>query len=214
MSEVIVSPKRGARQKTMILNRTRALFWEKGYQKTSMKDIARVCGFEVSNIYNYFRGKEQLLYDVLREEVAGMVSSLGYLETDDAGNPVEQLRVLIKTHVAFALGYRRTFGLLSDTGLRDLSPAHRKKIIELRDAYDRILCKVIRRGIDTGDFAEIDEKLACNVIASMVVRTRIWFHPEGRLSSEEVADFIAEFALNALRGGKQGRLERRGYEAR
>ncbi len=70
----------------------------------------------------------------------------------------------------------------------------------LRDTYDRILCKIIRRGINSGDFQEIDEKLAAYGIASMIMRVNIWFSPEGRLSTDDIIDFLCEFALRGLRG--------------
>jgi hypothetical protein len=40
------------------------------------------------------------------------------------------------------------------------------------------------------------------MIASMITRTRIWFHPKKGVSVAELADFIFEFALNGLRGEK------------
>ena len=92
--------------------------------------------------------------------------------------------------------------MLFDEELRSLLPAHRKEIIAYRDHYDRILRKIIRRGINAGDFAEVDEKLIGYSIASMIVRTRVWFRPRGRLSIQEIADIIFKFALNGLRGSR------------
>ena len=89
---------------------------------------------------------------------------------------------------------------LPDVALDSLSKAKRGKIIELRDTYDGIIRKVVRRGKDIGYFPGINEKIAGFLIASMITRTRIWFHSKGELSVSEVADFIFEFALNGLRG--------------
>jgi len=43
-------------------------------------------------------------------------------------------------------------------------------------------------------------KLAGFMIASMITRTRIWFHPKKERSVSDLADFIFKFALNGLRG--------------
>jgi len=182
--------------------KARVLFSNKGYGKTSIKDIARVCGCEPSNIYNYFVSKESLLYEILREEMEWLVSSIKDLEADETTSPVEALRLLVNNHVKLTLSYRRLSRLLFDEELRSLLPAHRKEIIAYRDHYDRILRKIIRRGINAGDFAEIDEKLIGYSIASMIVRTRVWFRPRGRLSTEEIADIIFKFALNGLRSSR------------
>jgi len=183
-----------------MLSKARRLFWEKGYSTTSMRDIAGAYGCKPANIYNFFTNKEQILYEVLLEEMEQIINPIKHLEEDDSTNPIEQLRLIIESHVKITLSYRRSARLLFDVALGSLSVSNRKKIIDLRDNYDRIIRKVIRRGKDTGCFPEIDEKLAGFIIASMITRTRIWFHPKGELSVSEVADFIFKFALNGLRG--------------
>ncbi len=174
------------------------LFWKKGYEGTTMRDIARAYRCKPANIYNYFPSKEALLYEILRSQMEWIVSSIKHLENDDQTPPVEQLRFLIEKHASFTLNYAKSSKLLFDVGLDSLSPANRKKIVTLRDTYDRILRKVIRRGIKSGDFARVDEKLAAYSIASMIVRSLIWFSPGGKLSIPEIIDFIKNFALNGL----------------
>ncbi|WP_410291021.1 TetR/AcrR family transcriptional regulator, partial [Desulfosarcina sp.] len=52
-----------------MLNKARALFWSKGYNSTSMQDIARAYSCKPANIYNFFARKEDILYEVLLEEM-------------------------------------------------------------------------------------------------------------------------------------------------
>jgi hypothetical protein len=84
--------------------------------------------------------------------------------------------------------------------LDSLSAAKRKKIVGMRDDYDRIIRKIIRRGIKAGCFPDIDSKLAGFMIASMITRTRIWYHPKKGVSVPELVDFIYRFALSGLGG--------------
>jgi AcrR family transcriptional regulator len=176
------------------------LFWKKGYESTTMKDIANAYKCKPANIYNFFPNKEALLYEILRSQMEWIISSIKHLEDDELPSPVEQLRFLIDKHANFTLNYTKSSKLLFDVGLDSLSSANRRKIVKLRDTYDKILCKVIRRGIESGDFAKVDEKLAAYSIASMIVRSIIWFSPEGRLSIRKIIDFIVDFTLNGLRG--------------
>jgi hypothetical protein len=53
--------------------------------------------------------------------------------------------------------------------------------------------------MDIGYFPKVDVRLAGFMIASMITRTRIWFHPKKGVSVSELADFISEFALNGLK---------------
>lgn len=183
-----------------MLEVARRLFWEKGYRATSMRDISLSYGCKPANIYNFFSDKEEILFEVLREEMEQILRPIQHLEDDFSMPPAEQLRFLIECHLRVTLSYRRSSRLLFDVALNNLSPEHRKKIIEYRDSYDRIIRNVIRRGIEAGEFAKVDVKLAGFMIASMITRTRIWYHPKKGATVAELVDFIFRFALYGLRG--------------
>jgi AcrR family transcriptional regulator len=186
--------------KRKMLNKARTLFWSKGYNATSVRDIARAYGCEPANVYNFFSKKEDILYEVLLEEMEQIIEPIRDLEDDKQTHPVEQLRLLIESHLKVTLSYRRSAKLLFDVELDSLSAAKRKKIVGMRDDYDRIIRKIIRRGIKAGCFPDIDSKLAGFMIASMITRTRIWYHPKKGVSVPELVDFIYRFALSGLGG--------------
>ena len=183
-----------------MLEAARRLFWEKGYNATSMREIAISYGCRPANIYNFFSDKEEILFEVLREEMEQIINPIKHLEEDDGTSPIEQLKFIIESHLRVTLSYRRSAKLLFDVALDSLSHDRRKKIVDFRDTYDRIIRKVIRRGIDAGYLPEVDVRLAGFMIASMITRTRIWFHPKKGVSVSELTDFISEFAFNGLRG--------------
>ena len=188
-------------QKRQIVRKAGSLFWKKGYESTSMRDIAMACGFKAPNLYNYFNTKEDILFEVLRDEAAGILSKIKQIDKDSSASPVERLRLLIKTHFKYAVGPRRSYYLLFDTELKSLSTQYQNEVIGLRDEYEKILRGIIRAGIESKDFAPTDEKLVSYAIASMIVRSRLWFSPRGRFSVDEIADFMFAFALNGLNGG-------------
>jgi len=189
-------------QKAKMLETARRLFWEKGYNATSMREIAISYGCRPANIYNFFSDKEEILFEVLREEMEQIINPIKHLEEDDGTSPIEQLKFIIESHLKITLSYRRSAKLLFDVALDSLSPDKRKKIVDFRDTYDRIIRKVIRRGIDTGYLPEVDVRLAGFMIASMITRTRIWFHPKKGVSVSELTDFISKFTFNGLEGSR------------
>ncbi|MGC1402963.1 MAG: TetR family transcriptional regulator [Thermodesulfobacteriota bacterium] len=193
-------PREGNIQRERVLNEAAMIFWKKGYHSTTMRDIAQAYGCQPANIYNFFPQKEAILYEILRSQIEAIISSIQSLEEDEATSPTEQLRFFITQHAGYALRRKKTSKLIFDIGLDCLSPVRRKKFVALRDTYDRILCKIIKRGIRSGDFQKIDEKLAAYSITSMIMRVNIWFSPEGRLSPDRIIDFLCEFALRGLRG--------------
>lgn len=184
--------------KQKMLNKARALFWRKGYNSTSMRDIANAYSCKPANIYNFFRKKEDILYEVLLEEMEHILNPIRHLETDETTHPLDQLRQVVESHLKITLSYRRSAKLLFDVGLNQLSKKRRDKIIAMRDTYDRVIRKIIGRGVDNGIFHATDAKLAGFMIASMITRSRLWYHPNKGVSVIELADFIVDFSLNGL----------------
>lgn len=186
--------------KARLLDVARKLFQDKGYGSTSMRDIAEACGCKAANIYNFFPSKEAILFHVLKEEMEEIVDLMRPLEGDTVTSPLDQLRSIIEIHLKVTLSHRRAAGMLFDVGLNQLSPAHRKVIVGYRDAYDRILRTVLRRGTEVGCFNGVDVKLAGFMIANMVTRSRFWYRPRRDKSVGELADFIFDFTVRGLAG--------------
>ena len=184
--------------KQKMLDVARKLFWEKGYNATSMRDIANAYGCKPANIYNFFSQKEDILYEVLLEEMEQIIAPIKHLEEGDQSDPVDQVRAFIESHLSITLSYRRSAKLLFDVGLDQLSTDRRKTIIALRDRYDWIIRKIIQRGIDIGSFRVTNKKLSGFMIASMITRSRLWYHPDKGVSVSELTDFILDFVLNGI----------------
>lgn len=189
-------------QQELIIAESSRLFWERGYAETSMKDIAAACGFRPANIYNFFTGKESILYEILFQEMTDIVAPISYLKDDETVDPVEALRLMIENHVKLTLGEKSSSKLLFDVGLKNLVPANRKKIIKLRDDYDAIGVAIVKRGKKAGIFAkDVDEKIAVFSIGSIIARSRIWYSTKGKYTVDELIELMFRFALRGL-GGK------------
>ena len=79
------SPAKGEQTRTLILETAMRLFQELGYDKTTMRAIAREAGVSVGNAYYYFAGKEHLIqgfYDRIAAEHQAAVQDVLARETD------------------------------------------------------------------------------------------------------------------------------------
>ena len=189
----------GTGTKQKMLDIARKLFWKKGYNAASLRDIADAYGCKPANIYNFFKKKEDILYEMLLEEMEQIIAPIACLEEDDIGDPEVQLRLFIESHLETTLSFRRSAKLLFDVGLDQLPPRRRKAIIAMRDRYDRIIRRIIRKGVERNVFAPVNEKLAGFMIASMITRSRLWYHPGKGVSVPELVRFINDFSLNGLK---------------
>ncbi len=186
-------------RKAWILDRAETLFWQKGYAGTSMIDIARACNCRPANIYNYFTNKEEILYEVILNMTNQMLDKIKPLGEDDRTCPVDLLRSFVNTHFGFLVNMKKSIISITDTGLKDLSPEHRDEIIKLRKFYDDILRKILRRGRDSGHFSDIDAQIVSYLIPSLIIRSNIWYSPDGRLSAEQISDIIFNFIYEGIR---------------
>jgi len=202
VEKTVAERKNRTTQQERIIAESSRLFWEKGYAETSMKDIAGACGFRPGNIYNFFTGKESILFEILYQEMMDIVAPIAHLKDDESVDPVVALRLMIENHVKLTLGEKSSSKLLFDVGLNNLSPANRKKIIKLRDDYDAIGVAIVRRGKKAGIFAkDVDDKIAVFSIGSIIARSRIWYSPKGKYSVDEIIELMFRFALRGLGGG-------------
>jgi len=110
-----------------MLEAARRLFWEKGYWATSMRDIGISYGCKPANIYNFFSDKEEILFEVLREEMEQIIDPIKHLEDDDHTSPIEQLRFLIECHLKVTLSYRSLPGCFLMSPLTTSRPTNEKK---------------------------------------------------------------------------------------
>ncbi len=186
------------RQKTIILQKAGELFWQKGYEKTSLKAVAEKCGFAAPNIYHYFKNKENVLYEVLHEEMERGICIVKQSQKPNVQSASDRLRNFIKANVRHTLGRQRSSSLLFDTELKNLSPKHLQRIIKMRDDYDSVLRSIIQYGIKNGEFAYCDERVVSFSISSMIVRLRIWYSPKGKLSRDKIASILTDFVLSGL----------------
>jgi AcrR family transcriptional regulator len=184
--------------KKKILTLARNLFWQNGYRGVSMRDLAKAYGCQPANLYNHFKTKESILFEVLLEEMEQIIRPISHLNDAEDEDPVSQLSLIISSHLRITLSHRRSAKMLFDVALGNLSSADRKVIISMRDNYDRIIRKVIQRGQKKGIFLPHNEKLVGFMISSMITRSRIWFHPRKGVTIDQLADFIFQFALRGL----------------
>ena len=185
--------------KSLILEKAGLLFWQKGYNNTSMKDIASVCECKPANFYNYFSGKEDILFEVIKDISERSVSSIIHLAEDEITDPIDQLQMFIKNHFNLHINLEQNNVMLSDTGLRHLSKEHQEEIIKLRDFYESILRKILQRGKASGLFSpHLDEKIVSYIIPSMIIRSSLWYTAKGRLSLEQISDIMINFTLYGI----------------
>lgn len=192
------SPKWEVRREAIVDTSAR-LFARRGYHATGIAELCEANDLGKGALYHYIGSKEELLaaiHDRVMDEVM-----LGADKVADAGgSPPAQLAMLgeelldvIHRYPDHVWVFLHEFPAL--TGERA------ERFRERRRAYERRVEAVLREGMASGDFRELDPWLTARAWFGMHNYTYLWLKPDGRLSARDVAAPFAEIFLRGISGG-------------
>jgi len=193
-------------RKNNILASARELFWEFGYDHTTMPQIAEKTELALGTLYLYFSSKDALYTALLLE---GYDVLLGSLRTAQAGAsrkaPRGQFGILLDAFFDFARSYPEYFDIiffvLQKEGARQefLTPG------ELQDLWTREQeCKDIAKAILLkAGHADKEVSTTINAVWSMLVGVYFYFKRLGPEELEPVADNAKKLILDALFSSKK-----------
>lgn len=182
---------------------------QKGYDATSVSDIADAMGITKAGLYHYIRGKTELLFEIMQYGLAELEREV-MVPARAIADPVERLRFVISTHARLVTRGDGAVTILVDEA-RALTPAQNRKVTKLKRAYVDFLRGTLDELREAGKLREISTTVAAfNAIASVNWLSR-WFRPDGELSSDEIAEQITDSVLHGTLK-REARL-RRGLRA-
>ncbi len=150
--QVLVAQRRGE-----IIDVATRLFLDRGFHKTSIRDIARACPFNLASLYMYVTSKEDILFLVaqqLIEEKARAMAAVEMLDDD----PAASFRTALKSYCRIVHDYRPHIRLLYRE-LDVLSPDRREIVMASLSTVTDVFEKIVRKGIDRRVFADVEPKL-------------------------------------------------------
>ncbi|KIZ47303.1 MULTISPECIES: TetR/AcrR family transcriptional regulator [Rhodopseudomonas] len=170
------------------------LFLEQGYHRVTLNDVAERLNITKPALYNYFRGKEDILFECCvlgRERVDEVIAEI------DAGGGagLAKLRRLIRAYAEVMTSDYGASLVRFDT--RDLSEANARTVRDAKKSIDRTFRQYVTDGIADGTIKPCDAKMAAFAIAGSLNWIGHWFQRDGELSAEQVAD---EFATRLTEG--------------
>ncbi|WP_242404781.1 TetR/AcrR family transcriptional regulator [Novosphingobium sp. MBES04] len=163
-----------------ILTAAAALFAERGYAATSIRDIGEKVGLLGGSLYHYIKSKDALFIrvhdDALRGAEEAIRSAIAPI-TDPARRLETACRVLIAIQLDPA---SLTLPLMND--FRAVPATVRAKLIERRDAFETLFAQLVEA---TPLPAHIDRALYRILLLTTINSAGNWYRP-GRLSLDEV----------------------------
>ena len=178
------------------------VFADRGYDQTTMQDVASSMGLATGALYHYFGSKEQLLINICDQLMEPLLERARELMVAD-GDPVDKLRALVRLWVASVIEHRNHMLVFQQERHTIESGAQWQGVRESRKAFERLVDHALIQAGATGP-PGLDSRLALVALLGMVNHTAQWYKPRGRLSPTEIADGY----LSLLLPPSQGRARR------
>ncbi|MGW0182214.1 TetR family transcriptional regulator [Nocardia sp. NPDC003345] len=184
-----------------------ALFADKGFFGTGIREIANSAGTTLSSLYHFFGNKEDLLVDIMVSSTEPLRDAAVALTTV-YDRPEQLLGALIEQHV-WAHATDRLAKVVSDTEIRALEGQRRELVLELRDSYEQVWRNTIRTGVEDGVFDVGHPKTITSGLLVMCTSVSHWFRPGGELELGELCRTYSDAGLGLVRATREGQPVRR-----
>lgn len=169
-----ISPERMRDRYETILAAASRAFAKKGYEPTSITEIARAADVSEGLIYKYFASKRDLLEQVLQAFYERTIEDLGAKVAGGKGFS-EQLYILISQHLSTFVAERNLCRLFISQ-VRTASDYRGSAIEQLNRRYTSILVKMVDDAVASGEIQrEVDPRLVRDMLFGAIEHSA-WRH--------------------------------------
>jgi AcrR family transcriptional regulator len=185
-----------------------AIFSKRGYHGSSLASIATALDMTKSNLFYYFKNKQQILYFCHEYSLDYLLESLQEAKKEDS-SPVAELHALIKAFVRVVVDELQGTRMIVD--LDPLSPSQYRKVCAKRDKFESGVRRIVARGMESGVFQVRNPKLSTFAILGALNWISFWVDPEGPANASEIGDVFADYLVEGLlvSNGRLGTLSPR-----
>lgn len=196
-----------------ILDAALEVFGERGLAATRLEDVAKSAGVSKGTIYLYFQNKEDLFREMVRQNVVAQIERGEAALAASSGNAVDTLRAVVRGHWDFARQspYANLLRLVI-AELHNVPDLARFYADEVMSRGLALYESIVRRGIDSGEFRPVEERVAARMVIALLLSHTLWscrrdlFTHVCDRSDDAVVDEVLDFLLHALRPDATGSL--------
>ena len=178
-----------------VLRRAIELFNRRGYDGTSVGDIAKDLGLTKSAIYHHVASKEELLAAALDEALDGLTAAIDAALAAD-GSAYERLRRAVHQSVEILVAHLPAVTLLLRVrGNSEVELAALKRRRMLDDKLAGLVAAAAQEGAVRDD---VPPELASRLLFGLVNSLVEWYRPDGPVDARTLADALAGIAFDGL----------------
>jgi len=172
------------------------LFGEKGFDRTSLRDISDAAGITKAALYYHFPDKDSLHQKVVIDSLRALITFVR-LRLSEVSDPLERVKTYFYATTEFYQNNASAWTAGSNS-FWSSSEDRRAAAVALRDELEGILRDAIRDAIKAGSMRPIDPALAGRFLLGSMNHVMRWHSPNGPLSMRDINEQYLDFALNGM----------------
>lgn len=173
------------------------LFFEHGYEATTLRQVAAKVGIRVGSLYNHISGKDELLSSIMISIMDDLLATQRVVLRQHKGNPLECLRACIDTHIRFHADRAKEV-FIGNSELRSLPPKFRRRVVTKRDQYEKMIRGIVETLEQEGLAQVLDPRLQTYAIVAMGTHVSTWYKPRGPMSLDDIVRTYIEMIFRQL----------------
>lgn len=186
-----------ASKKELILRRAAAMFREKGFAATSMRDLAEMVGIEAASLYNHIRSKNEIL-EAICFDVANIFNTHMEAVETSSKRSILKIEELLRFHIRQMVeNYEEVY--VSDREWKHLDEPYLSNFQTQRRNYRKKFAAIIEEGIAKDEIRRIDAPTAVLIILHAVSGIESWHRSKAKISAEELEDNMLKIMIDGLR---------------
>lgn len=175
------------------------LFKEKGYQSTTLADIAEYAGVDRATVYYYVGGKEELFREAVQDAIDTNATEAERISQDPALSPRDMIEALVMLLMcSYEEHYPHMYVYIQEEmhHVQSETSEWAKVMLKQTKRLESIFIRLIEKGVAQGEFrGDIPPLLLANSIFGMLNWTHRWFKP-GKRPAREIAAAFCEVFFN------------------
>lgn len=171
------------------------LFAQRGFDATSVAELAEATGLGKGALYYHIKSKQDLLLRIATKLLGRAIDNAHEIVERDA--PVPDRLAALSEYLVADLMANRSEWITSMRDWTSLDDEGRRAIIQLRDHYESIWQRLFDEGAELGITRRVDPTLR-KAIIGMFTSLHNWLAPDGALSAAEISTTYLDFVLHGV----------------
>lgn len=189
--------KKTSPRKEVILSKAAELFREKGYNASSMRDLAEKVGVEAASLYNHIKSKSDILQEICFKIANQFMTEIDQITAGDR-SAIQKVEEVLRFHIRQMVNNYEEV-IVSDREWKHLTDPYLSNFQNQRRVYRQRIAALIQQGIEKNEIKKIDAPTAVLIMLHAVSGIESWHRSHKKISAELLEENMVMIMIEGLK---------------